>query len=117
MPAAQYDITIEQGATFKWSITWRDDGGLLTNLTGYTARMQVRPSVHDPNPPLLDLTTQNGAITLGGAAGTIVVVASATQTAAITNKKGVYDLELVDATGFVTRLLQGSVGFSHEVTR
>jgi hypothetical protein len=117
MTAAVYDITIEQGATFKLVLTWKDDAGALMDLTGYTARMQVRPSIADTNPPLLNLTTENGAITLGGATGLVTVIAAAALTTAITNKKGVYDLELVDATGFVTRLLQGAVAFNFEVTR
>ena len=42
--AAVYDITIEQGATFRLSLVWKDSSNVPVNLTGYTARMQVRRS-------------------------------------------------------------------------
>jgi hypothetical protein len=117
MTAAVYDTEIEQGATFQLSLTWRDENSNLVNLTGYTARMQVRAVITDTT-PLLDLTTTNGAIVLGGALGTIAVTASAAQTAALTApSKGVYDLELVSPSGFVTRLLKGHVKITPEVTR
>ncbi len=111
-----YDLTIYVGATFTRRVVWKDSLGALVNLTGYTARMQIRQSVRNPE-ILLTLTTENSGITLGGAAGTIDLLLSNTQTAAITARAGVYDLELIDNTGVVTRLLQGAVEFSAEVTR
>jgi hypothetical protein len=42
---------------------------------------------------------------------------SATDTAALTAGRGVYDLELVAANGTVTRLLQGVVTISRNITR
>lgn len=117
MTAGQYDITIEQGATFERTLTWNDQNGSPINLTGYTARMHVRRTHYDNGTPLLTLTTENGGITLGGAAGTIALTVSATATSAVTAASGVYDLELVSAGGRVTRLLEGSVDFTPEVTR
>lgn len=116
MAAAQHNILIEQGATFQLDLVWKDSLGAPINLTGYTARMQVRYKLADAV-PLLSFTTENGAITLGGAAGTISVVGTATQTDALTVKKGVYDLELVSAGGIVTRLIEGSVVITPQVTR
>lgn len=111
-----YDLSIDQGATFQLLITWNDPSGTPINLTGYTARMQIRPT-QPSSTIVLELTTENGGITLGGLAGTISLFASATATAAITADSGVYDLELASAGGIVTRLLQGSVTFNPEVTR
>lgn len=116
MTAAQHDITIEQGATFTLNLVWRDANNVPVNLTGYTARMQVRSSYTDPTAQL-SLTTENGAIVLGGALGTIAVTASATSTDDITVRSGVYDLELQASDGTVTRLVQGKVTISPEVTR
>jgi hypothetical protein len=42
---------------------------------------------------------------------------SATDTAALTAGRGVYDLELVSGSGIVTRLLQGVATISRNVTR
>lgn len=115
MSAATHNITIEQGATFTLNLIWKDSNNTPVNLTGYTARMQVRHR-YSSTDTLLSLTTENGGITLGGSAGTIAVVASATATAAISDRAGFYDLELVNA-GVVTRLVQGVVSITPEVTR
>lgn len=117
MTAGQHDITIEQGATFRLSLVWRDSAGALIDVTGYTARMQVRRRHTTEDPPALSLTSAAGDIVLGGAAGTIVITAAATVTDDIDFKTGVYDLEMEDVDGFVTRLIEGSVTITPEVTR
>jgi len=116
MPAAIHNILIEQGSTFKLNLTWKDSEGVPVDLTGYTARMQVRPTVESAD-VLLNLSTATGEITLGGAAGTIAAVASAQQTSLIGGRRAVYDLEVEASNGVVTRLLQGAVAISLEVTR
>lgn len=116
MPAAVYDLFIEQGATFVKTITWKDSAGDPVNLTGYTARMQFRSSVNSST-VLATATTENGRITLGGAAGTIDIEFDEAYTTSFQFVSAVYDLELESATGFVTRLLEGGVEVSKEVTR
>lgn len=115
MAATTYDLLIEQGATFSQVITYKESG-VAVNLTGYTARMQVRSTLESAE-ALIELTTANGRIALGGAAGTITLTISATDTAALTAGRGVYDLELVSGSGIVTRLLQGVATISRNVTR
>jgi hypothetical protein len=112
----RYDLEIKQGATLSLTATWNDSTGAAINLTGYTARMQVR-SAYDATSTILSLTSSSG-ITLGGAAGTIAITVSATVTAALTAPwAGVWDLELVSGGGVVTRLLEGAATVSPEVTR
>lgn len=115
MTAATHDITIEQGATFRLNLLWKDSNGTPVNLTGYTARMQVRRRHSDPV-KLLDFTTENGAIVLGGSAGTIAVTGLASLTDDVTGRQAVYDLELVNGT-VVTRLVEGTVTITPEVTK
>jgi hypothetical protein len=112
--AGEYNFTIEQGATFNLLMTWRIDN-VAVNLTGYTARLQARIDV-DETDTILSLTTGAG-ITLGGAAGTISLDQTATQTALLPKGEYVYDLELQSSGGIVTRLLQGELNISAEVTR
>jgi tRNA threonylcarbamoyladenosine modification (KEOPS) complex Pcc1 subunit len=109
------DLCIPQGATFSRVIRWKADGALV-NLTGYSARAQIRPSASSAT-TTLSLTTENSRIALGGTAGTITLSISATDSAALTAGRYVYDLELVSAGGIVTRLLQGIVTVSANVTR
>lgn len=115
MESGTYNFTIYQGATFNRVLTWKDSNNTAVNLTGYTARMMIRDCL-ESDAPFITLTTENGGITLGGAAGTITLSISATATAAITQSQGVYDLELVTGST-VTRLLEGAVTISKEVTR
>ena len=115
MAAGTLDFTIEQGATFNLLLTWKINT-VLVNLTGYTARLAARVDVEDTE-VILSLTTSNGGITLGGAAGTISLDQTATQTTALFAGTYIYDLELVSGGGTVTRLVQGELNISAEVTR
>lgn len=111
----QYDILAPQGATFSETFTYKLAGSPV-DLTSFTARMQVRKTPSSDT-KVLDLTTENGAIALGGAAGTIAVTISATAMAAVAANKYRYDLELASAGGVVTRLLEGVFLVTAEVTR
>lgn len=118
--AGKVNLDVDQGATFSKRLTWKTGASVgaaaPVNLTGYTARMQIRQSV-DASAVMLELTTANGGITLGGAAGTIDLLATAAQTAALRAGRAHYDLELVSAGGVVKRLTYGTVTISPEVTR
>lgn len=116
MAAADYDILIEQGATFRLNLVYKDSLGVPIDIAGYTARMQVRRDYSAPT-PLIDLTTENGGIALGGAAGTVSVVATDEMTRALPVKPCVYDLELTAPSGDVTRLIAGAASVTPEVTK
>jgi hypothetical protein len=111
------NLTMYQGASWDYTLTWQV-AGTPVNLTGYSARMQVREST-DATAVVFSLASGSG-ITLGGTAGTIFLEASATTTAAIAspaNMQYVYDLELVSAGSAVTRLVEGCFFVDPEVTR
>ena len=114
MPAAIYDFEIEQGTTLNKQMVWKDSTGAPVDLSGYTARMQMRPSVSSDT-VLLNLTTENGGITLGDALGTITLHFTEADTSALP-KGGVFDVELI-IDGNVTRLVQGAISLSKQVTR
>ena len=115
-PAGIYNIVADQGATFTRQLTWKDTAGSAVNLTGYTARMQLRSAVDATGAAVLELTTGNNRIVLGGTAGTINLTVAATAMAAVEADTYVYDLELVDGS-VVTRLVQGTFELRGEVTR
>lgn len=110
--AANYDITIEQGATFTFTLTVTG-----VNLTGYTARMQGRTS-HAATAKVFDLSSPStGIVVTPGTNSTIAVTLTATQTAAFNAPlEGVYDLEYTDGT-VVQRILEGTFRVTPEVTR
>lgn len=113
MPAAKLNLLVEQGATFKKRLTWRDKNRRPVPLVGYTARMQIRPTVASTE-VIYELTSANGRIVLTSP-GVIELNISDADTSTL--KAGVYDLELVSPTGQVIRLIEGKVTVSPEVTR
>ncbi|WP_344580481.1 hypothetical protein [Nonomuraea roseoviolacea] len=111
--AAVYRFTIDQGATFRRVLRWTS-GGEPLNLTGFSARMEIRTKTGGEL--LYRLDTSTGGITLGGVEGTIQLHIPASASTAWAWRTGVYDLELIGPTGDVVRLIQGGVQVSPEVT-
>ena len=116
MSAGKYNgFTIEKGANFSpGTITWKDANNVAINLTGYTARMDVKKDVDSA--AIISLTTANGRIALGGVAGTITLAVLAADTDPLITGNYRYDLELVSGSGVVTRLLEGSTTVVENIT-
>lgn len=117
MAARVYNILIEQGATFRMPLIWRDLAGNSLVAENSTARMQLR-STHASAVVLMELTTENGGIAIDHLTGRITATGSAALTEDLAAPaKGVYDLEVQDPAGVVTRLVEGCARISPEVTR
>jgi len=114
MQPGKYNFNAPQGSTFSRTLTYKANDTAV-NLTGYSARMQVRKNVTD-SAVILSLVSPTD-ITLGGSAGTIVLIVSASAMAAVVAGSYVYDLEIQSASGVVTRLIEGKFIVSPEVTR
>lgn len=84
------------------------------SLHDLTARMTIKDKIGGTT--LMSLTTENGRIALDDVAKTISINISAADTALIEWKKGVYDLEMVDPTGVVSKLVAGTISVAREVT-
>lgn len=115
MVPGKYNIVCPQGSTLSQELTYSIND-VNVNLTGYSARMQVREK-HTSTNTVINLTNSNGGITLGGIAGTITINVSATQTSAITAKEYIYDLEIVSSSNVVSRIIEGKFIVTPEVTR
>ena len=121
MIAGTYNILCEQGTTFTRILEIQTPDPLDPNaydpynLAGHTARMQVRRTI-DSSTVMITLTTENGGISLDSDEGKITISMSDDQTAALTSS-GVYDLEIIDSSGNVSRVIQGTFTLSLEVTR
>jgi len=91
------------------------------NLDGYTARGQVRETYSS------EVATADFTCTIvdPSSDGKVQIVLDATSSAAIEagdsysdpDSEYVYDIEIEDASGFVTRILQGKVFVDPEVTK
>jgi len=112
MSAARLNIEIEQGATWKHTLQLTS-GDVTMNLSGYTARMQIRKNYASES-TLANLTSSSG-ITISQ--GTLSLLLSATSTTDLPSGAAVYDLEIESASGEVTRVIFGDVYISRQVTR
>lgn len=115
MLAGNHNFTIDQGAHFESLVTVRNEDDSLFDFTDYVARMQIRLEV-DSDDYVVQLTTENGGIVLGGTEGTIHLLLNSAATELI-RREGVYDLEIISNDNKVYRLLQGKIRLNLEVTR
>jgi hypothetical protein len=104
---------LDQGSVFYVNLQYEDPDGNPINLSGNTARMQLRRSF--TTVAELTLTTGGGGIVITGATGNIAITISDEQTEALGSGFYVYDLEL-DNGGIITRLIQGQITVSPQVT-
>jgi hypothetical protein len=103
---SELDLAIYTGVTFTKEFIWKvGTPPEPVDLTGYTADMKI---VDLDGSLLIELSTSNGRITLGGVAGTIDLLITATDTKNLIAKTYVYDL-LLTSGAVVTGLLRGSV--------
>lgn len=113
-----YDIIVDQGATLLRSIGLKSSAKQVVPLTGYTGVMEIRYLKTESADVILTLTTENGGIEINPTAGTVLIIATPTQTAAIAPGKYVYDLEMTEtSTGTVTKVIQGNLTVRPEVTK
>ena len=110
--AAVTNLVIDQGTTYSVTITVNDDTGSPRDLSGYTARAQMRRSYY---------TTSNTAFTVSVSNppdGEILMSMPATTTTNLKAGRYVYDLELVSANAnIVERIVEGIVTVYPEVTK
>lgn len=112
--ASVYDIEIDQGTDVSIPFELYDASDKPLDLSGYKARMQIRPSVGSSE--ISDeLTTENGRLAILG--GTIKAMWTNSVTSSMKHGEHVYDIEIVSADGEVTRILEGAFVLRREVTR
>lgn len=105
-----------QGTTFRRTVTY-DINDVPVNLSGYSARLQVRENYYSDNYVVSLDSGSIGGITLGGSAGTIDILIEDSVTTDITAGDYVYDLEIINPSSYVDRLIEGTFIVTPEVTR
>lgn len=119
------NITIRQGKSVSWAYVLLDALNAPLDITGWTARMQVRSSF-DSNKVLLSLTTANSKIVNGGVTGQLTNNILPIDTAygvgtgiKITGEslECVYDYEIAKPDGTVMCSDSGTFTILREVTR
>lgn len=111
--AAYVELIMDQGATFNNVINLTDDTtNAYINVSGYTVRSQMRRSYYSIN------ATANIVCTITDAAnGEITMSLGASNTSAIKAGRYLFDLETVDTSNVTSRILEGIITVTPEVTR
>lgn len=82
------------------------------DLSGYTAKMQIRDLSGNL---LIELSTENGRITIDNADKTIERSITAADTSALTAERATYDLEMIQGA-YVVKIDSGTIEIVNEVT-
>lgn len=104
------NLKIDQGADFSTSITLTDDDGNALNLSGYTGAGQIRKYYTSTTYVAFDVTVTENT-------GTVSLSLSSTASNAMNSGRYVYDIELTDVSGVVSRIMEGIVTITPGVTR
>lgn len=109
--AGTYDWIWDQGTTIDRMMVWKRDG-VIVDMTGWTARMEIRDRIGGTL--LFRLDTTNGRLTVGSNGMGLNI--SHLVSSAWDWRSGLYDLEVIDANGRIGRLLEGKVKIRPEIT-
>jgi len=117
MIPARYDFTIYQGQTLQKVLTLKNESGDAIDLNGYSGRLMARvDKASDTTVITSEGDSANITVTVDDSDGTITLLMTAAQTAALDFNLAFWDLEIYDAT-HVYRLYEGIITLSKEVTR
>lgn len=114
MAAGVYDIIIDQGSDFSLGITVKDDANQPRDLTGYSARSQMR----DERSSEEIAATFTCSVDPDPTTGKITMALPNSVSKNVPAGSYYYDVEIFTQNDVnVTRILQGKVRVTPEVTR
>jgi hypothetical protein len=108
--AIKANLFIDQGATYATQLFLTDTDGSAVNLTGYTAAAQMRKHYTSSN-------AVSFSTTITPESGGVILTLTANATANLNAGRYVYDVELTDSLGRISRIVEGVVTISPNVTR
>lgn len=108
--AIKANLIIDQGSTYSTVIDITDDNDAPIDLTGYTGSAQLRKHYSSSNstPFTVSISPSDGGVSLS---------LTSTQTSALRAGRYVYDVELTNASNVVSRIVEGIVTITPQVTR
>jgi len=107
--ATKVNLVVDQGTTFITSVTFNDESGNAINFSTYTGAAQLRKHFTSSNSTSFSVTLSN--------TGVITLSLTANQTSNLVAGRYVYDLEVTDAGNTISRLIEGIVTVTPNVTR
>ena len=113
--AAQKNFEVDQNTTFTFIVEYKDSNDLPIDITGSTAKLQVRDTKGGTK-LAFTLTSPSGGITIDGPNGKVTCKMTPTQTNKLFYPKSSYDLMITDTNLNKTKLLEGFLTLSRSVT-
>lgn len=113
---AKYDFSIPQGTDLSVPFRLKDSEGVPVRLEGFSVRMQLRRFV-TASDVIDELSTENGRVTLDDNGGGFSLSFPNGVTEKFPSGYLVYDIELVSPDDLVTRIVEGKIRVTAEVTR
>jgi len=113
--AGQKNFEVDQNTTFTFIIEYKDANGNPINLTGASAKLQVRDT-KGGSKLAFTLTSPSSGITIDPALGKLTIRMTPTQTNKLFYPKSSYDLMLTDSNAVKTKLIEGFITLSRSVT-
>jgi hypothetical protein len=113
---SKYRAALEQGATFYFKVLIKDECGELADLTDFSAAMKVKTAVSS-SVSVLSLSSPDCGIEINEDLGEVVVQVEHDVTANLTPGSYVYDLELTSPEDIVSRVIEGKIEITAEVTK
>ena len=107
--AKRYDIRIDQGSTFILNIRLRDEDDEVISLSGCTAQAMIRYNYSDASAAATFETSINNNI--------ITLTLTDESSSVLSKTIGVWDCEVTWTDGSVSRVIEGKVHISPEVTK
>jgi len=108
--AQKLNLILDQGTDFETSLLLEDDNGIAIDLTGYTGRSQIRRHYTSIN------ATASFTVAVANT-GTITLTMNSATSANVTAGRYVYDVELISPSSKVSRVFEGQIKITPEVTR
>jgi len=112
--AATKNFKIDQDSTFAFEVEYLNDDDTPIDLTGYTAKLQVRDQKGGKK--LAFTLTHNDGINIMGNTGKMTISFSNVRTNKLFYPQSSYDLVITDLTGNKTRILEGFLILNRAVT-
>jgi hypothetical protein len=113
--AGQKNFEVDQNATFSFIVEYKDENDNAIDLSGASAKMQVRDTKGGAK-LAVTLTSPSGGIIIDGPNGKLTVKMTPTQTSKIFYPKSSYDVMVVDSNGNKIKLLEGFMTLNRSVT-
>ena len=113
--AGQKNWEVDQNTTFSFIVEYKDPDDNVIDLTGASAKLQVRDT-KGGNKLAFTLTSPSGGILVDGPAGKLTIKMTPTQTSKLFYPKSSYDIMVTDSSLNKIKLLEGFLTLSRSVT-